>query len=93
MELQIHTALGLSRGRLVRGYPSKNAGAGIPDLVPGPVLVPAKSARKESNAAFKFLTNPSRVRLPSSESLFGDGFRSLSALTQWRVSLLSPRKY
>ena len=51
---EIVCVLGLSRGRVVRGYPSKNAGAGIPDLVPGPVLVPAKSARKESNAAFKF---------------------------------------
>ena len=28
--------LGLSRGRVVRGYPSKYAGAGIPDLVPRP---------------------------------------------------------
>ena len=59
---EIVCVLGLSRGRVVRGYPSKNAGAGIPDLVPGPVLVPAKSARKESNAAFKFPTNPSRAR-------------------------------
>ena len=51
---EIVCVLGLSRGRVVRGYPSKNAGAGIPDLVPGPVLVPAKSAHEESNAAFKF---------------------------------------
>ena len=34
--------VGLSRGRVVRGYPSKNGGAGIPGLVPGPVPGPAK---------------------------------------------------
>ena len=39
---EIVCVLGLSRGRVVRGYPSKNAGAGIPGLVPGPVPVPAQ---------------------------------------------------
>ena len=61
-QLQFPLRLGLSRGRLVRGYPSKNTGAGIPDLVPDPVLVPAKAARKESNAAFKFPARPGPSR-------------------------------
>ena len=37
--------LGLSRGLVVRGAPSKNGGAGIPGLVPGPVPGPAADNR------------------------------------------------
>ena len=46
LSLECTWRLGLSRGRLVRGYPSKNGGAGIPGLVPGPVPGPAKFASK-----------------------------------------------